>query len=176
MATTINISELFQNAFGTQPTKMPQVEQAAAKRSMALLGGKFYAEDINGIEHFMPVELDGYIMPFATVDIATRKVIVSTPMTELPGAVHEIVSEEDYTIVVRGLLIQEFYPESEVIDWHKLYKKNKSIVMKCVRTDPFLQGDDKVIIREVKWPPSTSEHVQPIEMQLITDRVFTLEI
>lgn len=176
MSTRINISEIFRANFGKQPDRVPQIEQATAKKVTALLGGRFYAEDVNGIEHFMPVELDGYILPFATVDITTKKIIVSTPMTELKGAVHEIVGEEDYIISLRGLLIQEQYPESEVIDWHKVYQKNKSIVMKCVRTDPFIKGEDRVLIHEVRWPSSNSEHVQPVEMKLITDRVFTLEI
>ena len=176
MSTRINISEIFRTSFGTQPDRVPQLEPAVAKKVNGQLGGKFYAEDVNGIEHFMPVELDGYIMPFATLDITTKQIIVSTPMTELRGAVHEIVGQEDCSISLRGLLIQEQYPESEVIEWNKVFEKGKSIIMKCLRTDPFLKKDDRVLIQEVRWPASNSEHVQPIEMKLITDRVFTLEI
>jgi len=174
-----NISEIWKKSFGTE---IPIVNEFSIPtkeigKVTGVRGAKFYGVDKNGTTHFMPVELDGMVLPYALIDITAKKNIVSTSLVERKGTVKELISTEDYVINIKALLINDEYPEQEVIDWHKVFEKNKSLILRSVKTDIFLQGDDKVIIREIRWPPVAAvEHVQPVDMTLETDLVYTLEI
>ncbi len=174
-----NISDIWKKTFGTDiPLKNEfSIPPKEAAKLTGVRGAKFYGVDKNGTTHFMPVELDGMVLPYALIDVTTKKNIVSTALVERRGSVKELIATEDYVINIKALLINEEYPEQEVIDWHKVFEKNKSLNIRSVKTDIFLQGDDKVIIKEIRWPSvSGVEHVQPVDMILETDLVYTLEI
>lgn len=173
MPTQINLDRLWKSAFGTSA---PTIPPAAPRLTQSLLGESYYSTDQDGIEHFMPVTIGGVLLPFATVDITTTKIIVSTPMTEQKGSVHEIVGSDDYVFIIRAILMGNNYPEKDLIEWNKVFEENKSYTIKCVKTAPFLKGDDKVVIKKINWPASSSEHAQPVQMELLTDRVYSLEV
>ncbi len=153
-------------------TKTPRLERA-------LLGGRYYDTDIFGREFFLPVQLDGYILPFAVVSILCKKTIVSTPMPERGGTVKELISIDDYQINVKGILINDdnIFPESEIIDLHELFLKAESVNMQCVLTDIFLKGafNQRVVIKDLKFPAVIGiEHAKPFEMELESDMIFDL--
>lgn len=175
---TFSIDRIWQAAFGSNiPNAEPNIPKAQDKKLNGLTGSKFYATDSQGIEHFMPVELDGVILPYALIDMTAKKIIVSTPLVERTGAVNELVSTDDYQFTIKALLMAEDYPEAQLIGWHKIFQKNQSLTLRSVKSDVFLKGDDKVIIKEVRYPSIPGvEHVQPVEMTVISDLIYTLEI
>lgn len=172
-----NLSDIFRKTFGYEAPH----KQAPGRIEQASLGGRYYDTDIFGREFFLPVQLDGYVLPFAVVGVSCKKTIVSTALPERGGTVKELISLDDYIINVKGILINDDnkYPESEIIDLHELFLKNQSITMQCVLTDIFLKGTfkQKVVIKELKFPTVTGvEHAKPFEMELESDMIFTLEI
>jgi hypothetical protein len=175
---TFNIDSIWNYAFGSSiQTADVTIPKAQYKKLHGITGGKFYGTDSQGIEHFMPVEIDGVILPFALVDITEKKIIVSTALVERQGAVNELVSTEDYQFNIKAILMADDYPEAQVIGWHKIFQKDQSLTLRSVKTDVFLKREDKVIIKEIRWPSVPGvEHVQPVEMTLISDLVYTLEI
>lgn len=175
-----NLSDIFHQAFGYEmPKEKFVIEQAPGRADKASLGGRYYDTDIFGREFFLPVQLDGYVLPFAVVGVTCKKTIVSTAMPERGGTVKELISLDDYLINIKGILINDdnTYPESEIIDLHELFLKNESVNLQCVLTDIFLKGSfgQKVVIKDLKFPTVTGiEHAKPFEMELESDMIFDL--
>jgi len=177
---TFNLSAIFKQSFGYEmPEEQFKIEQATNRLEQASLGGRYYGSDVFGREFFLPVQLDGYVLPFAVVSVNCKKIIVSTPLPERGGSVKELISIDDYMINLKGIVINDtnVFPESQIIDLHELFLKNRSINMQCVLTDIFLNGafDQRVVIKDLKFPPiSGVEHARPFEMELESDMNFEL--
>lgn len=189
------IKDIFKQAFGYDAPRSFTIAKAPERKSMSGLGQPFYGEDSYGREHFLPVTINGYMIPFAVISINEKKTIVSTAMPERGGSVHEIISVDDYAINIKGILINDDneFPEKEISEIHKLFEKNNSLELRSALTDIFLRGgnpevDDKtgkkvpkdqlhqVVIKEVKWPAvSGVEHAKPFEIECASDMIFTLE-
>lgn len=180
---TFDLGNMFRDAFGYDPpvTQKPTIPQAPARLEQSSLGQPYYASDIFGREFFLPVTLNGVLIPFAVLGMTWKKTIVETPMPERGGSVNELISIDDYQFNIKGILINDsnVFPEKEIIDQHDIFKVNASIVMRSVISDIVLSGlsEHKVIVKEVKWPTVTGiEHAKPFEMDLKSDMIFDLEI
>jgi hypothetical protein len=175
-----NLKDVFRTAFGYDaPERTFTIDAAPGRLETASLGGRYYDTDIFGREFFLPVQLDGYVLPFAVVSVMCKKTIVSTPMPERGGTVKELISIDDYQINVKGIIVNDdnVFPESEIIDLHELFLKAESVNMQCVLTDIFLKGafNQRVVIKDLKFPAVTGiEHAKPFEMELESDMIFDL--
>lgn len=181
---TFDFGEIFQQAFGyTPPINQDNVklEKALARKESSDLGQPYYETDISGREFFLPVKINGMLIPFAIIGMTWKKKIVETDMPERGGSVNELISIEDYVFNIKGILINDdnTFPESGIVDMHNLFKINASVTMRSVLSDIVLKGeyDHKVIIKEIKWPPiAGNEHAKPFEMDLKSDMILDLEI
>jgi hypothetical protein len=187
----INLRDIFRAAFGYDaPEKKVVIPPASPRVEKSISTGQpYYDEDVFGREFFLPVRLDGQLLPFAVMSMNWRKTIVSTPMPERGGSVHELISIDDYTFNVKGILINpgNDFPEAWIIDIKRLWLKNQSVTLRSVKSDLVLSGrsnttgDDpyghRVIVKEIKWPAvSGVEHALPFEIDLVSDLIFDLEI
>lgn len=189
-----SIKSIFERSFGYEPPADFTIKKAEDRIERSELGTAYYQADDMQREHFMPVTLGdvltagsgflgltagtGLLLPFAVVSITPRKIIVSTPMVERKGSVHEIISIDDYSINIKGLFIgkDNNYPEKYVTMLERLFQENKSIPIKCAKTDIFLKGEDKVVIKDISLPATPGvQHVQPFEINCVSDTIFTLE-
>lgn len=172
------LADIFERTFGYQPPQPFRIEQATPRRETSSLGQPYYDVDDAGREHFMPVRLNGWLIPFAVVSITPRKLIVSTPLAERNGSVHEIISVDDYSINIKGLLADpgNDYPEDQVRQLYNIFMLNRSIELRSAKTDIFLRGEDKVIVKEIPLPALPGvQHIQPFEINCVSDTIFTLE-
>ena len=187
-----DFGEAFKEAFGYNPptdiSKL-QLAEKAARREQSAKGYAFYATDLSGREFFIPVYLDGALIPFAVIGMRWAKNIISTSMPERGGSVNELISIDDYSFTIKGLLVNEdgHFPDTEIEDLHKIFEKNKSITLRSVLSDivlsgrPDISGDDdeghRVIIKNIAWPATSGvEHVKPFEIEVMSDMIFNLEI
>jgi hypothetical protein len=175
-----NLGDIFRKSFGYEPPVF-ELPEAPGRIEASSLGGRYFDTDLLGREFFLPVQLDGYLLPFAVIGITCKKTIISTAMPERGGTVKELISIDDYLINVKGILINDSneFPESMLIDLHELFLKNQSLELQCVLTDIFLKGgfEQKVVIRDLKFPTVTGvEHARVFEMDLESDMIFDLEI
>lgn len=177
-----NIRKLFNDAFNVDVANAPtefKIPQAAATPFTGIRGQQFFESDANGVVHYMPVTIDGVVLPFALIDITEKKTIVRTPMVEHKGSVKELISLEDAIIIVKALLINtnQVYPEKQVMEWRNIYKKNTVVDIQSIKTDLFLEAEDKVVITDAKWPSLAGvQNIQPLELTLETDSVYDLII
>jgi hypothetical protein len=173
------IRDIFQRSFGYQPQEEFRIEQALARRESSDLGQPYYDVDDLGREHFMPIRLNGWLIPFGVVSVTPRKNVVSTPMVERDGSVHEIISINDYSINIKGILLirENDYPEAEVIKLHDIFRINAAVELRSAKTDIFLKGEDKVVITEVPLLATPGiQQAQPFEINCMSDKIFTLEL
>lgn len=173
----LDLQQIFKSAFGYDAAPMTFHLE---RKEMSNLGQRYYGTDLLGREHFLPVRLNNYLLPFAVIGMTCRKNIVSTPMPMRGGSIHELISIEDYQFNIKGIVLTEdnSFPESQIKDVYKLFEKNASLELRSVLTDIVLNGayNHSVVITEIKWPTVTGvEHAKPFEMELEGDMAFTLE-
>lgn len=175
-----NIIPIFESAFGySPPADAFEIDTAPERLTVARLGSPYYGKDALGREFFMPVTIGGVLIPFAVIGIRCKKTIVSTLMVERRGSVRELINVDDYEINIKGIVISagNDFPEDEIRIIQELFLLNESLPIRCALTDVFLEGDDKVVIKEVNWPQVAGvEHARPFEMLLESDLVYTLEV
>lgn len=176
-----DLRETYRNTFGYDAPAAFALGTARATRQFSNLGQKYYDSDLLGREFFLPVRINGMLIPFAVISMTWKKVIVSTQMPERSGSVHEVISTDDYTFNIKGLLVNEDdqFPEQDVIDMHNLFKINTSVSLRSALSDIVLSGefDHRVIIKEMKWPASAGvEHVKAFEIDVESDQIFELII
>jgi Domain of unknown function (DUF6046) len=184
-----NIKDIFEKAFGyTAPQKF-SIPKADDRKESSDLGQPFYGVDELGREHFLPVKINGYLIPFAVVSVSAKKTIISTAMPERGGSVHEIISVDDYAINIKGIMINDDnnFPEKEITKIHQLFEVNSSVELRSALTDIFLRGGNaaneglqdqlhQVVIKDVNYPAvSGVEHAKPFEIICESDMIFTLE-
>ncbi len=186
----LNFKEVFNNAFGyNPPAKVASIEQAPERVANSNLGQPYYDTDLFGREFFLPVKLNGVLLPFAVIGCTWKKTFVNTAMPERGGSVHELISIDDFSINIKGILVNpdNVWVEDGVTDMFAIFKKNQSVTLRSALTDIFLSGksDDKgkdeighrVIIKEIKWPAVAGvEHAKPFEIECESDMIFDLEI
>jgi hypothetical protein len=177
--------EVYNSSIKKSPFKLPQAVENRANglfdSDYSVLGQPYYATDFLGREFFLPVTLNGHLIPFAVLSINEKKTIVETAMPERGGSVKELISIDDYIINLKGILIEEdnIYPEQQIIDIHNIFLLNESIPIRSVLTDIFLNGayNHSVVIKEIKWPANPGvQNAKPFEIDMVADMIFTLEI
>lgn len=184
------LENIFRDAFGYEaPTTKFTIPQASARKEISKLGQPFWFTDTLGREFFLPVTINGMDIPFAVLGMTWKKTIVSTAMPERGGSVNELISIDDYTFNLKGILVDEEgnFPDGGIMSLHDMFQINASVVMRSVLSDIVLTGksnnkkDDpfghRVIIKEMKWPATSGvEHAKPFEMDLVSDMIFDLEM
>jgi hypothetical protein len=190
--TQFDLNKIFREAFGyNPPTEASKIklDQAAARKEKSKLGQAFYKTDLSGREFFLPVTINDILIPFAVMGMTWGKNIVSTPMPQRGGSVHELINIDDYVFSVKGILINESndFPDAGVMELFDLFKINQSVSMRSVLSDIILSGESnaikddpyshRVVIKSISWPEvSGVEHAKPFHMELESDQYFDLEI
>lgn len=177
----INIRDAFRDLFGYEAPETFALEKASNRLESSKLGSAYYETDILGREFFLPVKIDGMLIPFAVMSMNWKKIIQKTHMPERGGSVKEVISIDDYTFNIKGVLVNEegHFPEQEIIDLHNLFKKSNSVEMRSALSDIVLNGayDHRVVIREIRWPAiSGVEHVRGFEMDVESDQILELDV
>lgn len=174
-----DIKNIFRKAFGYEPPADFNIKKSTGRKEHSDLGQPYYKEDALGREFFLPVELDGYLVPFAVISVTAKKTIVSTALPERGGTVKELISIDDYAINIKGIVLQETFPEKDMRDIQNIFLKNKSLSLRSVITDIFLIGEfeHKVVIKSIKWAATSGvEHAKPFEIECESDMIFVLDV
>lgn len=124
--------------------------------------------------------LDGWTLPVdPLISISASKTVVQTQMTGGVGPVIEEVAMEGYTIIIRGVLINEDnddYPYDQVAKLNNLFTKmggvkvQNDILNRCY-------GVDKIVIKSHSEPAEAgAQSMQAYTITAVSDRDIQLEI
>lgn len=177
-----DLNKVYREAFGYEaPQNKFVIGGASSRLENSQLGQPYYLMDAQGREFFMPVTVNGIVIPFGVLSMNWRTTFVSTPLPERGGSVKELVSIDDYVFNLKGIFVNDenYYPEQDIIDLHKIFMKGAGVSLRSVLSDIVLKGEfeHKCIIKEIRFPSiEANEHTQPFEISLESDMIFTLEI
>lgn len=189
-----NLPDLFERTFGYKSRAFdPGFEERNKKAEQnAKLGADYYGTDMSTGEYYMPVTIEyqsgtsgadsKWTLPHPVIAVTSRKTIIETPLTERRGTVKELINVQDYDIVIKGFIINKKneFPEEDITTLRNIYELNKPVSVKCPVTDIFLlrpdrKGSDKVVIKELKFPPvSGIKNIRPYELHMVSDEPFNL--
>lgn len=111
-------------------------------------------------------------------DITGQDIITKTMMTKKKGSVKEFITEDDYSIIIRGILINyesQEYPEQLFQDLLQVIKSKKTLGV----TSQVLNLLDihNLVIERHSFPSSEGfQNIQPFELECISDEPVELQI
>lgn len=195
----VNIQDLFRKSFGQKPyVTTPdgvvdvndfKVNNAFTQKSLTPRGSTIYDKHKQN-DVFLPIYFrgldydefgtDSVLLPYASLSIQSKKTIIKTPLVERGGTVKEQYSIDDYSISIKGIVIDLdtlVFPEAELLLLKKLYETQKPIFLDNAVSNIFLKEDRRVIIEDLDIPETPSEkHYFSFTMKLESDVVFKLDV
>jgi hypothetical protein len=194
----VDIKNLYRQTFGSKP-HVPDAEDRAEEQGFVINGSADNVSQISGSalkteylgkEIWLPIKfvnLDASVfgvtellLPYSVIRISGKKTIVKTPLAERKGTVKELYSIDDYSINIKGFVIDEgrVWPEKELIILKKLYELNEAIELDNALTNIFLDEDQRVTIEGLELPEVEGgrKHIRPFSFSIESDSVFTLEL
>lgn len=197
--TEFSIKELFERAFKTNRGKPYDGQQLNESTNEAI---EYEAEDTgtdegtefltvrneigaklpDGRAMFMPVEINGYVLPNEpTMSFTKRKRIVETALvgSKRRGSVKELISSEDWEITIRGIAVNSksalYYPEDDVKALNDLDSKEEALSINSALTS--LLGIYNIVIKSFRLTEMTGiQHAQAYEFQCVSDEDFILNL
>jgi hypothetical protein len=139
---------------------------------------KKYTDEYLGRYEFLPVNLNGYDLPNAILIITGEKEIIETDVIEV-GTVFEKTFTRPYDISIITTLINpdDNWPERQIMDVVKLWKKDEVLTLKCALTDMYLQVDKNFILKKISHLDAQgSENVEIIQLDGRSNVDFILEL
>lgn len=151
------------------------------------LQGDFNPNGANGVRLFMPIKLDGVqLQNEPLVEIRGKKIIKKTDLTgehregvtNKRGSVKELINIGDYTITIRGIVINEDseeYPEAEIRKIRKIVEARRSVSIESQLTNIF--NINLMAIEDSYYPVVPGiQHAQGYEIVGYSDEDFESEL
>ncbi|WP_295714161.1 DUF6046 domain-containing protein [Mucilaginibacter sp.] len=111
-------------------------------------------------------------------DITGQDIIIKTIMMKKKGSVKEFISEDDYNIRIRGILINyetQEYPEKQLQDLMQVIKSKEPLLIKS-QVFNLLDIYSIYIVRHSFPSVEGYQNIQPFELECISDVPAILEI
>ena len=196
-----DVNSLFEKAFGFgrgKPYDSQQIKEGTALQAdgydvdsvvsdqegteFVNMRNTIRATDKLGRQLFLPMQIGTVLLPNEpTVSITGRKMIIETGLvgSERRGSVKELIRQEDYTLTIRGIAINQeskrVYPEDTVKELHELYLLNESLKVESALTS--LLGIYRLVIKQITFPEMVGiQHAQAYELLCVSDEDFELNI
>jgi len=149
-------------------------------------GVSYYYQNSSGNSVFMPIWLSTvnnntlmYLLPNTVMSLGIKANIVTTNLVNRNGTVKEEISDDDWELRIKGVLVGvgNSYPEEEMqtlINWRE---KRQAFNIQNVKTAICLGENEKVVITRLHFPENRGfQNTQPYELELVSDREFSLYI
>lgn len=195
----LGIQGLFRDFFGIGGEVFePEFNKLPARKEESPFGSKYWAQDAEGREYFMPVSLkvgaeladklgEGapngiYQLPTPVISVRAHKIIIDTLMTERAGLVSELISTGAWIFQIKGFLVgkNNDFPELEMATMSRLFAIKQPVQIDSALTDlillsPDRNGSDEVTIRSLNMPVVPGvQNVRAYEMELYSNDPFNL--
>ncbi len=132
----LDIIGLYQLAFGNRSYQKIDMQRSytaleAVKNIAVYDENDPELKSIMGTPIFMPCKIDGYLLPNEPlITITGVQTIVKTKVTGLKGTVKELISQDDFRVVIKGIItndVDDNYPAEEVEKLKAICKKQESL-------------------------------------------------
>ena len=176
-----DINDLLYKSFGYVAPPFPTLGNVENQISIIPDVAEIFQKKFNGREMIMPLTLvaDGTTFEFPTEPMMTisgaNKIIRRYPNRgESGGSIKERWSSDDYTVTIRGVLIDtenNKYPKNDILKIRKICEYKSHI---AVRDNPLLQifGVGNIAIGSYQFPFTPGVHAQAYEIKAYSDVLF----
>lgn len=188
MANKFNVADLYLKAFGIKGVRfaipeIPEILDYALQgsydlsgiesvefpqaKAMSVLGTPIYEQIVLSLPGVVEYTFPGWPL----FSITGQKIIVKTPMQNRRGTVKEYISDDDYSITIRGFLINEnsqAFPAAQLEDLMQVIRINKPI---RITSEVFNQLDiHNIVIESYRFPEVEGfPNMQPFELECLSD-------
>jgi hypothetical protein len=180
------------NEKSTQPGFTISEQYGNFKDKLVTPGGSLIGEKVLGVDIWLPIKFydadtELISLPYSVIRLTPKKHVIKIPMVGTKGQAIEQYSIDDYSIVIKGFVINpnRQFPEAELKQLRDLFEIQNSVTIENAITNIFLTDPSvpkteqrRVVVLEMDFPEVQGGriHVRPFSMQLISDTVFTLEL
>lgn len=176
-----------------EPILYDSIEKATVRQSNQF-GTPFFNKNIYGKEIFLPVTfktivsvdsenkvVSELVIDCCTIRVTGKKTIISTPVSERVGTVHEQYNIEDYQFTIKGVIISKdrSFPEEDLQKLVDLFETRESVELHNALSDFFLGATTKKVVVESLEMPDTeggSVRHRPFQLVCVTDYIDTLKL
>ena len=157
-----------------------------ARKEKSSLGPSFYANNLIGIEVFMPITLiytdvtgaeTRILLENTIISLSNREHIVETPLVNRQGNVKEQIQTEDWIISIKGMIVNDSndYPDDAVKKLKDMMSLQSMLDIETVLTAICLAENERVVKRSFHLPEMRGiQNAQAFEIELISDIPFEL--
>lgn len=161
-----------------------ELEIYPSRRETNIMGVPFYHTAEGKSEVFLPAWLvkpngDKYLLQNTVMSLSAKKTMVETKMVNRTGDVTEEICMDNWEINIKGIIVSNDldYPDTEVAELTELFEQKYALGIQNARTSLVLSGDEKIIIRSLRFPEVKGiKRAQAFEMNCKSDVDFSLEI
>lgn len=199
-----DLKQLYRHTFGApymineserSTDEEPQVIQGSnpfnVKGQMSSDAGNLIRDEYLGKEIWLPVKFVGLdaskfgvselLLPYTTIKITGKKTIIKTPLAERKGTVKELFSIDDYSISIKGFVIDDakrVWPEKDLTVLKKLFELSEAIQLDNALSNIFLDKDTRVAIETLELPEVDGgrKHIRPFSLTMESDSIFELDV
>jgi hypothetical protein len=183
-----NIKEASTNGYVADDypeAKTAMEEKASSNKGEKLSnqGAILYRKEANGSEAFCPIDIyhpgtkKTYSLPYSTISVTRSKNIQETALPGQKGSVKELIQVEDIKLIIRGIILGDDLPETEISSLNELFEINEPVQLRSAFAEIFMQADNTVIIRDMDFPDMKGiSGAQAYSMNIVSDSVLELEI
>lgn len=196
---SVSVADLFNQAFGSTRGKpfdgnlvtkdeavdieFETVDDGSGEGTEFLtVRNELNAKTSKGQSIFMPIQIGGVLLPNEpTISFSKKKRIVETALvgSTRRGTVKELISSDDWEIVIRGVSVNHvsalYYPEDEVNALNELDAREEAMEINCALTQ--LLGIDRIVIKSFRLLEMVGvQHAQAYEFQCVSDDDFILNL
>jgi len=181
-----DLNQLYRRTFGSEPYVVNAEKQDVSQVSGSALTAEYLGKEIWLPVKFVDLNPDVFgatevLLPYAVMKMSAQKTIVKTALPERKGTVKELYNIDDYSISIKGFVIDEtnrIWPEEELSILNKLWSLNEAVHLDNALTNIFLEKDTRVVIQNLELPEVEGgrKHIRPFSFQIVSDSIFTLEL
>jgi hypothetical protein len=171
------ISEIWGGSYVGRP--FPNSNEARRPDERTEINDGLSHNGTNGVYYMTPTELNGWQLPLEPLmAINAGKKIVKTSLAgnTRRGTVKEIINTNDYSITLRGILLNEVsndYPFDDVERLKELFEVNEAVTIVNALTK--VLAIENVVITGLKLPEMVGmPNAQAYELNMLSDEDFVL--
>lgn len=174
----VDLLTLYQNMFGYVGLPFP-LAPLSTRRRVAVPDSGEEIEVFSGTSFLQAVKIGDYEFALdALVSITGGKTVLKTQVSGLDGTVKEIISNNDYQIEIRGIIINEEndeYPEQEVASIRNMLEAN---VTQKIEGDIFkIFNINQMVVEKWSLPGEAGgQNYQAYQISGVSDRPVELTL
>ncbi len=159
------------------PYPLGEFNLANLQDKFAKLQEGYFGSSPLGIPFFMPITVNGYILPSAVISVSVKKKIIKTAINGWKGTVKEKWFTEDYALSISGIAhnYENEYPEYDIEQINNLFNIDEPLEIECLLTE--ILGINTIVLESLNFSDiKGKQNTQIYSITAVSDSDFIADI